>query len=72
MRPHSCYATLLVVLVGGVLINQAAAQNRDTAGPGAVPQSVSPAVSQNPSLPPLQLSPAQRAKIQQAVSAEDT
>jgi hypothetical protein len=72
MRPLSCYATLLVVLVGGALVNQAAAQNQDAAGPGAVPQSVPPAVSQNPSLPPLQLSPAQRAKIQQAVSAEDT
>jgi hypothetical protein len=72
MRPLSSYATLLVVLVGGALTNQAAAQNRDTAGPGAVPQSVPPAVSQNPSLPPLQLSPAQRTKIQQAVSSEDT
>jgi hypothetical protein len=72
MRRLSCCATLLVVLAGGALINQAAAQNRDTAGPGAVPQSGRPAVSQNPSLPPLQLSPAQRTKIQQAVSSEDT
>jgi hypothetical protein len=58
--------------MGGALVNQAAAQNRDTAGPGAVSQTGRPAVSQNPSLPPLQLSPAQRAKIQQAVSSEDT
>ena len=72
MQRLSCCATLLVVLVGGALVNQAAAQDRDTAGPGAVPQSVPPAVSQNPSLPPLQLSPAQRTKIQQAVSSKDT
>src|SRR5262249_22916990 len=71
MRLFACCA-LLVFLMGGAFINQAAAQNRDTAGPGAVPQSGRPAVSQNPSLPPLALSPAQRAKIQQAVSAEDT
>jgi hypothetical protein len=58
--------------VGGALVNQAAAQNRDTAGPGAVPQSGRPAVSQKPSLPPLQLSPGQRTKIQQAVSSKDT
>src|SRR5262249_38246661 len=57
MQRLSCCATLLVVLVGGALVNQAAAQDRDTAGPAPAPQSVPPAVSQNPSLPPLQLSP---------------
>jgi len=72
MRRLSCCATLLVLLVGGALVNQATAQTGDTAGPGAVPQSGRPAVSQNASLPPLQLSPAQRTKIQQAVSSEDT
>ena len=32
MQRLSCCATLLVVLVGGALVNQAAAQDRDTAG----------------------------------------
>jgi hypothetical protein len=43
-----------------------------TANQGAVEQSVPPAVSQNPSVPPLHLSDAQRNQIQQAVRGEDT
>jgi hypothetical protein len=43
-----------------------------TADQGAVIQSVPPPVSQNPSLPPLHLSDAQRSQIQQALRAEDT
>jgi len=39
---------------------------------GAVPQSIPPPVSQNPSVPPLQLSQTQRDKIRRAVSSEDT
>ena len=43
-----------------------------TANQGAVIQSVPPPVSQNPSVPPLHLSDAQRSQIQQALRAEDT
>jgi hypothetical protein len=39
---------------------------------GAIPQNIPPAIAQNPSVPPLALSPAQRTKIQQAVRSEDT
>ena len=39
---------------------------------GAVKQSIPPPVSQNPSVPPLNLSADQRAKIQQALRAENT
>jgi len=43
-----------------------------TQSPGAVPQSIPPPVSQNPSVPPLHLSQAQRDRILQAVGSEDT
>jgi hypothetical protein len=43
-----------------------------TANQGAVVQSVPPAVSQNPSVPPLHLSDAQRSQIQQALRGENT
>ena len=43
-----------------------------TANQGAVIQSVPPPVSQNPSVPPLRLSDAQRSQIQQALRGEDT
>jgi hypothetical protein len=39
---------------------------------GAVVQTTPPPVSQNPSLPPLHLTDAQRAKIRQALSSENT
>ena len=39
---------------------------------GAVVQTIPPPVSQNPSLPPLHLTDAQRAKIRQALRSEDT
>jgi len=40
--------------------------------PGSVEQSIPPAVSQKPKVPPLQLSDSQRARIQQALSRENT
>ena len=43
-----------------------------TANQGAVVQSVPPPVSQNPSVPPLHLSDAQRSQIQQALRSENT
>ena len=43
-----------------------------TANQGAIEQSVPPAISQNPSVPPLHLSDAQRNKIQQALRGENT
>jgi hypothetical protein len=42
------------------------------ANQGAVEQSVPPPVSQNPSVPPLKLSDAQRSQIQQALRSENT
>jgi hypothetical protein len=45
-----------------------AAQDRS----GSLVQSIPPPVSQNPAVPPLQLSDAQRAKIQQALSQQNT
>jgi hypothetical protein len=41
-------------------------------GPGAVEQSIRPAVPQNPKSPPLQLSDDQRAKIRQVLKGENT
>jgi hypothetical protein len=41
-------------------------------GTGAVVQSIPPPISQKPSLPPLHLSDAERAKVRKAVDAEDT
>jgi hypothetical protein len=41
-------------------------------GPGAVEQSIQPAVSQNPKPPPLKLSDDQRTKIQQVLKDENT
>jgi len=46
----------------------AAAQDRS----GSLVQSIPPPVSQNPAVPPLHLSDAQRAKIQQALSQQNT
>jgi hypothetical protein len=69
MRPFAfCAAALL--LVATFAIGEADAQQRDTAG--AIPQNIPPAISQKPSIPPLQLSPTQRTKIQQALRSEDT
>ena len=50
----------------------AATAAAQTANQGTVVQSVPPPVSQNPSVPPLHLSDAQRNQIQQAVRGEDT
>jgi hypothetical protein len=69
MQPISCCAALLAV-VAVIVITRADAQDRG--GAGAIPQNIPPAVAQNPSVPPLALSPAQRTKIQQAVRSEDT
>ena len=50
------------------LLSAAAAQDRS----GSVVQSIPPPVSQNPTVPPLQLSDAQRAKIRQALSQQNS
>jgi hypothetical protein len=50
----------------------AAAESGGKGDQGAVVQSIPPPVSQNPSLPPLHLTDAQRAKIRQALSSENT
>jgi hypothetical protein len=58
----ACLATNVVV----------AAQNGGKSNAGAVVQSIPPPVSQNPSVPPLNLSDAQRGKIRQALSSRHT
>src|SRR5262249_5475725 len=44
----------------------------NAANPGSMTQSTSPTAAQKPRLPPLALSQAQRERIRQAVSSEDT
>ena len=68
MRSFLCCAAVLAVV--GLAIDRADAQ--DTPGPGAIPQNIPPAISQKSSVPPLQLSQGQRAKIKRAVRSEDT
>ena len=68
MRPFSAHAAFCAVLVMGLTMARAGAQET----PGAVPQSVPPAISQKQSVPPLALSQAQRQKIGAAVRSEDT
>jgi len=70
MRPFSTHAAFCAVLVMGLSIARAGAQERPSAG--AVPQNAPPAISQKQSVPPLALSQAQREKIGAAVRAEDT
>lgn len=59
-------------VLGLIVAIPAAAQERGTGTPGAIPQYVPPAISQKPSTPPLKLSQAQREKIARAVSSQDT
>jgi hypothetical protein len=56
----------MIALTG--LVSGTAAQDRS----GAVVQSTPPPVSQNPAVPPLHLSGAQRARIRQALSQENS
>ena len=61
---HVIHQALLSTAIAAALAasHSAAAQDRS----GAVEQSIPPAVSQNPVLPPLHLSDAERAKIRDA------
>jgi hypothetical protein len=70
MRIFSTYGAFALFLIG-LLVTRAEAQD-NAPSPGAIPQNVPPAISQNPSIRPLLLSQAQRATIQQALSSEDT
>ena len=70
---HPCYwaakllsVAAMIALTG--LVSGTAAQDRS----GAVVQSLPPPVSQNPAVPPLHLSDAQRARIRQALSQENS
>jgi hypothetical protein len=69
MRPFLYRAVFLIL---GLAITRADAQDHDKASPAAIPQNIPPAISQSQAVPPLALSQAQRAKIQQAVRPEDT
>jgi hypothetical protein len=70
-HPRNCAAKLVSVaamIALTTLVSVAAAQDRS----GAVVQSIPPPVSQNPAVPPLHLSEAQRARIRQALSQENS
>jgi hypothetical protein len=59
-------------LLAGAVLALAVPAGAAGPGPGAVEQTIPPAVGQNQKPPPLQLSDDQRAKIRQAVSGENT
>ena len=62
------------LVLAGAIVALAGANSAGAAGPGpgAVEQSIQPAVSQNPKPPRLELSDDQRAKIQQVLKGENT
>lgn len=66
------HQALAALCVAGLAATAAAAQNRGSAQPGDVEQSIPPAVSQNPQLPKLTLTDAQRAKIKQVLHGKNT
>jgi hypothetical protein len=70
MRPFSAHAAFCALLVTGVIITSAGAQERPS--PGAIPQNIPTAISQKQSVPPLALSPVQREQIREAIRARDT
>lgn len=66
------HQALAALCVAGLATTAAAAQNRGSAQPGDVVQSVPPAVSQKVRLPQLDLTDAQRAQIKQVLQTKDT
>jgi hypothetical protein len=69
MRHSMCRALLSAAVAAGLAAPfPAPAQSTSR----AVEQSIPPPISQKPAIPPLHLSDPQRAKIRQAVGAEDT
>jgi hypothetical protein len=70
MRRFLSYCAVAAIVC--LSVSQADAEDRNTANPGAMTQSTSPTAAQKPSVPPLALSQAQRERIRQAVSSEDT
>jgi hypothetical protein len=72
MRRFLSYCACVAMVTVCISVSRADAEDRNTANPGAMTQSTSPTAAQKPSLPPLALSQAQRERIRQAVSSEDT
>jgi len=72
MRRFLSYAAYAAIVIVCLSVSRANAEDRSPPKSGAMAQSTSPTVAQKPSLPPLALSPAQRERIRQAVSSEDT
>jgi hypothetical protein len=72
MRRFLSYAAYAAIVIVCVNISRANAEDRGPPQSGAITQSTSPTAAQKPSLPPLALSQAQRERIRQAVSSEDT
>jgi len=69
---YFAHQLLVAPCLAAVMITAAAAQDRGAAQSGDVVQSGAPPVSQNPHLPPLNLTDEQRAKIKQVLSTKDT
>jgi hypothetical protein len=66
------HQTLPALILATLTATAAAAENRSTSRPGDVVQSIPPPVSQNPQLPQLKLTDAQRGKIKQVLSTKNT
>lgn len=69
---HQALAALCVAGLATTAATAAAAQKRGSAQPGDVVQSIPPPLSQNPQLPKLNLTDAQRAKIKQVLQTKNT
>jgi hypothetical protein len=69
---HFVHQALAALCAAGLAATAAAAQNRGSAQPGDVVQSIPPPVSQNPQLPQLNLTDQQRAKIKQVLRTKNT
>ncbi len=70
MRHVAISVALAAIMTAGLAANAATAAGSNTAG--AVEQSIPPPIAQNPKLPPLHLSDADRTNVQQGLRAQDT
>jgi Protein of unknown function (DUF1236) len=70
MRRFLSYCAVAAIVC--LSVSRADAEDRNAANPGAMTQSTSPTAAQKPRVPPLALSQAQRERIRQAVSSQDT
>jgi hypothetical protein len=71
MRHAAGSVTIAGIVIFAVATGAAGAGSTNGTA-GAVDQSIPPPLAQNPSIPPLHLSDSDRAKVQQALRAQDT